>query len=258
MPFTFSHPAIILPLINKRKKIFSSTGLIIGCIIPDFESFIRFTQHKIYSHSWMGIFWYDLPMAVIFAFIFHDIIRDPLIKNLPEFFKNKFTKYTGFNWNQFFKKHFFMIIISMIAGIFSHLLWDAFTHLNLVNPNAIDSNVYVGSFRLYKALQYSNSLIGMLVVIFYIMRLPDDAPVKKTVKPEKMIFFIEKPQEIRYEKLQYWILVLSFIIVTTVIAIASIPDYIDIILLIDIIISGTLIGIILTPGIQKIIKSIIH
>lgn len=37
MPFTFSHPAIILPLSYLPKKWFSLTGLIIGSLIPDFE-----------------------------------------------------------------------------------------------------------------------------------------------------------------------------------------------------------------------------
>ena len=75
MPFTFSHPAIVLPLLNRNKSriLFSSTGLVIGSIIPDFESFIRFDQHKQYSHTWLGIFWFDLPLAILFSFIFSSI-----------------------------------------------------------------------------------------------------------------------------------------------------------------------------------------
>jgi len=36
MPFTFSHPAIVLPLTKARLKL-SATGLIVGSTIPDFE-----------------------------------------------------------------------------------------------------------------------------------------------------------------------------------------------------------------------------
>jgi len=41
MPFTFSHPAIVLPLATLRRQWISATGLIIGSITPDFEYFIR-------------------------------------------------------------------------------------------------------------------------------------------------------------------------------------------------------------------------
>ncbi|WP_240482010.1 DUF4184 family protein [Flavobacterium psychrophilum] len=39
MPFTFSHPAIILPLRYLPRQWFSLTGLIIGSLTPDFEYF---------------------------------------------------------------------------------------------------------------------------------------------------------------------------------------------------------------------------
>ncbi|WP_262496247.1 DUF4184 family protein [Flavobacterium piscis] len=39
MPFTFSHPAIILPLKYLPKNWISLTGLIIGSLTPDFEYF---------------------------------------------------------------------------------------------------------------------------------------------------------------------------------------------------------------------------
>ncbi|SEF46838.1 protein of unknown function [Flavobacterium urumqiense] len=39
MPFTFSHPAIILPFLKNKKL--SATALIIGSMSPDFEYFFR-------------------------------------------------------------------------------------------------------------------------------------------------------------------------------------------------------------------------
>ena len=40
MPFTFAHPAIVLPF-YKKPKFFSMTTLIIGSMSPDFEYFLR-------------------------------------------------------------------------------------------------------------------------------------------------------------------------------------------------------------------------
>lgn len=83
MPFTFSHPAIILPLKKLPKKYISMTGLIVGSITPDFEYFLRMKSK--YSHTISGILWYDLPMGIFLAFIFHNLIKEALINNMPLF-----------------------------------------------------------------------------------------------------------------------------------------------------------------------------
>ncbi len=51
MPFTFSHPAIILPLKYLPQNWFSLTGLIIGSLTRDFEYFIRMKVRSNYSHT---------------------------------------------------------------------------------------------------------------------------------------------------------------------------------------------------------------
>ncbi|WP_220463965.1 DUF4184 family protein [Adhaeribacter radiodurans] len=43
MPFTFSHPAIVLPLTLLLRKWYSLTGLVIGSLTPDFEYFYQFS-----------------------------------------------------------------------------------------------------------------------------------------------------------------------------------------------------------------------
>ena len=57
MPFTFSHPALILPLKYFPNKWFSLTGLVIGSLTPDFEYFLRMRIKSVYSHTLEGIFW---------------------------------------------------------------------------------------------------------------------------------------------------------------------------------------------------------
>jgi hypothetical protein len=51
MPFTASHPAIILPLIYLPGKWISLTGLVIGSMTPDFEYFERMSVQSDYSYS---------------------------------------------------------------------------------------------------------------------------------------------------------------------------------------------------------------
>ena len=81
MPFTFSHPAIILPLNYLSKKWFSITGLVIGSLSPDFEYFIRMKIESNYSHTFWGIFYFDLPLGIMLTFIFHNIVKNELFEN---------------------------------------------------------------------------------------------------------------------------------------------------------------------------------
>jgi hypothetical protein len=55
MPFTFSHPAIILPLAYLPKKWYSMTGLVIGSLVPDFEYFLRMSMAGYHSHTIAGL-----------------------------------------------------------------------------------------------------------------------------------------------------------------------------------------------------------
>jgi len=244
MPFTFSHPAIVLPFISKNKswKIFSSTGLIIGSIIPDFESFIRFDQHKEYSHTWLGAFWFDLPLAVLFAVVFHNVVRDPLIRNLPPTIGAKYYSYLNFNWNAFFRKHVVMVVYSMLIGIFSHLLWDAFTHLNLADPNAIDAPQMIGRFRLYIILQYACSVLGLSIVIWYILK------DRKQFSAEAHIGVAITDKR----RTQYWSIAAIIAAVTIFISIYLINELINPVWFIEIAISGVLVALILTPVLQRV------
>lgn len=171
MPFTFSHPVLVLPLL-KKKRFFSATGLIVGSIAPDFESFVKITGPKIYSHTWPGIFWFDLPLALVLCFVFHFVVREPLIENMPELFRSRLQEYRRINWATYFVKNLLVVLFSLIVGITSHLLFDAFTHLNLHNPDDTTSKIMVGHTRLYILIQYASSLLGLMILRWAILKMP--------------------------------------------------------------------------------------
>lgn len=121
MPFTFSHPAIILPLSYLPKKWFSLTGLIVGSLTPDFEYFIRMRVESNFSHTFYGVFWFDLPLAIIISFIFHSIVKNQLFNNLPINIRSRILIFTEFDWNNYFKQHYFIVLISILIGVASHI-----------------------------------------------------------------------------------------------------------------------------------------
>ena len=55
MPFTLSHPALVLPLNLLPKKWFSITGLVIGSMAPDLQAFFTDDADKTQTHTWWGI-----------------------------------------------------------------------------------------------------------------------------------------------------------------------------------------------------------
>ncbi len=180
MPFTFAHPVIVLPLIKRYRKYVSATGLIVGSIAPDFESFITFGGNKIYSHHWRASIWFDLPLALILSFVFHQVVRDQLIDNLPKSLFSRFANYRKFDWVAYFKKHIVIVLCSLYIGILSHFLWDAFTHLNLHRPNAIASTIEFAGHRVYIWLQYINSVVGLILIFVAIKKLPVRSVIRTT------------------------------------------------------------------------------
>ncbi len=172
MPFTFSHPALILP-ITKTNTRFSTTAIIIGSIVPDFEFFFQMREVPNIGHHILGFFVFDIPLAIIFCYLFHNVLRDPLIENLPTYFQKKCAKIYSFDWNAYASKNFFLFLSSLILGILSHLLIDEFTHHDgqlVVLLPILKTNIYLASkpFQVFYLLQIILSVFG-LVSLFQII-----------------------------------------------------------------------------------------
>lgn len=182
MPFTFSHPALILPFVFFRKKWYSLTGLIIGSMMPDFEYFFRMKIKSEISHTFWGVLVFDIPVGILLAFVFHNIVRDSLVKNLPPALKYRFSGYISFNWNRYFKNKWFIVLISLFIGILSHILWDSFTHPGgffVERISIIKNTAYLfgNEIPVFKILQHGSSLLGAIIIVLFIWKLPEDKSV---------------------------------------------------------------------------------
>ncbi|KAA9041074.1 DUF4184 family protein [Ginsengibacter hankyongi] len=192
MPFTFSHPAIVLPATSLPKKYYSLSSLIIGSMTPDFEYFIRMKDYSRYSHTWSGVFWFDVPLGLILLFIFHNVVRNTLIEYLPFSYNVRLSTFEKFNWNQYFKKNTIVVFISLLAGISSHLFWDSFTHdggffaetIPVLNDNINILNHNISGALLF---QYISSLIGAIAILIFILKFPEG---HKTKQPNILTFWL--------------------------------------------------------------------
>lgn len=179
MPFTFSHPAIILPFTKLSHRYISGTAIIIGSLAPDFEYFLLLQKERIIGHTWYGAIVLDLPLTLIFAFVFHNIVKKPLIASLPKPISARFTDTFQLDWKSYFMDHWFIVIYSALIGIYSHIFWDLFTHNTpyiMEHLPALLQTIYFGkiSFPVYQFLQILSTIIGFIIIaIFIIFKEPE-------------------------------------------------------------------------------------
>lgn len=195
MPFTFSHPALVLPLTYLPKKWFSLTGLIIGSLTPDFEYFLRMRIKSVYSHTIEGLFWFDLPLGILIAFVFHNSIRNSLFDNLPVFLKSRFSSFKKFDWNKYFKKNWLIVIISILIGAISHIFWDSFTHdtgyfVQKIPELTFTIDILGRQIPIFKIVQHSSTLLGGLVIALAIYKLPKDKIVINKINAKYWWIFL--------------------------------------------------------------------
>ena len=182
MPFTFSHPALVLPVYAVFRRWTSLTGLVAGSVAPDFEKFIRMSANDPYSHTWRSIFYFNLPVGLLIAFIFHLIVRDALIDNLPGFLRRRLAGFRHQDWVGYFRKHYLIVIISVLLGATSHIFWDSFTHKGGRGADLLPfmlGHIYVSGekFSAFYIMQRLSSLVGAYVVLYAIVRMPAAPPL---------------------------------------------------------------------------------
>lgn len=177
MPFTFSHPAAILPLRLLPRHWTSLTGLIVGSMAPDFEYFIRLRGYSTFSHSWFGLLWFCLPVGISLAFIYHRIVRDAFIDNLPGFIRKRVSGFKKTDWQSYFRSNYSIVIASILIGSFTHVMWDGLTHkhgLFVKKDGWFDQAFIISGYIMprYKMLQHTSTIIGAIFILFALFRLP--------------------------------------------------------------------------------------
>lgn len=240
MPFTFSHPAIILPLNYLPKRWISLTALVAGSIIPDFEYFITMKSGSVYSHTWLGLLWFDLPLALLLMWVYNSWVKNQLIDHLPAFFNKRLSPFRHPD-GRYYMQRWAIIIISVLIGGASHLVWDSFTHWGgyfAMRIPFINSWVEVGDHGIpvFVILQLLSSVVGALVILIVICLLP---AAKVSKAPH--IFY-------------YWFKIAAIALPIILIRFHHGLRRHEIENLIDTAISGTLIGLILISVITPVTK----
>jgi len=187
MPFTLSHSAAVLPFL--RSRYFSATGLVVGTMAPDFEYFFRMNIQGIYGHTLLGIFYFDIPVSLMLAILFHGIVKKNLIDNLPYFLQSRFREARTIDFGSYLKDHKLIFILSVILGTITHIVWDGFTHDRQFFVKALPL-IYKGRtvdflgahYPLWYVLQQVSTLIGLMILAVFVFKMkPQQGQLYKPV-----------------------------------------------------------------------------
>jgi len=169
MPFTLSHAAAALPFRRTRLVL---SAVVFGCFAPDMEYFIPFAHRDGFGHTFAGVFEFDLPAGFIALWLFHRYAKGPLSACLPDGARDRIQMGPHSLSIRSFSR-FAIILLSLLVGVATHILWDSFTHDDYwpyhhwhflrvkVNLPLFGPRPWYGIF------QYLSSALGLVLILFW-------------------------------------------------------------------------------------------
>jgi len=178
MPFTFAHPAAVLPL--RRFKSLHLAALMVGSITPDLPYYVpaKYSRVMVESHTAMGALWLDVPlglMALLIGFLLRrplTVLMSPRSRSLCLQSLERFKEQP---------RHWLWAPLAVYIGVWTHIAWDAFTHDSgwvVRRVAALSAPITIGAYTgtLCHVLQYVSSVAGLLILAVWYLRLRTPAP----------------------------------------------------------------------------------
>lgn len=183
MPFTLSHPAAVLPLLRHP---FSAVALVAGAVAPDMPYFARSTPIPVSAQSWyepylnattshslVGALTVSLPYALALCGLCW-VARHPVgaLLSVPGNGRRAAPGGAGA-----FLRRGGWVLLSLLIGIATHLVWDSFTHSDgyvvlhvplLSTP--LLSTPQLGDLTWARALQHASTVGGLLIIAVHLWR----------------------------------------------------------------------------------------
>ena len=166
MPFPLAHPAAVLPLRRYCPRWLNFPALVIGSICPDVGYCFGRLRLARFSHRFLaGSFGFCLPVGLLLLLLFY-LVRRPVVQRLParqrEIYEPLCQRPAG---------PLPIIVVSLLIGVWSHLLLDSITHedgwfvehLPVLQESVIRGNCH---FRICDLLYAGCTLVGTACVAF--------------------------------------------------------------------------------------------
>jgi uncharacterized membrane protein len=189
VPFTASHPAAVLPLLRRGQWV--SAALVTGSMAPDLPSYLPLHLEHDQTHPLHAILWPDLLLAVGLLLTWWFLARPGLTPLWPRAAARLgppgwrdpavraggSARWAWLGW----------VLLSLLVGLATHLLWDAFTHSDglVVEHWSALAGTFAGH-HVFDWLLGLSSVVGLSIVLGYVVHAwrqpaassrPDDRPV---------------------------------------------------------------------------------
>jgi hypothetical protein len=172
VPFTPAHALAAIPFARGR---FVFSALVIGSMVPDFSKIVTLSPATMIGHSWLGIFWFCVPVGFVLLGIFHNWLKQPLFSLLPESHQARLVPWlNAFSLRR--ADEFGWTALSLALGAFTHLVWDAFTHSYGLGPQLLPIlnhplfTLQGRTIHVYKILQHGSTIVGITSLVFLYFR----------------------------------------------------------------------------------------
>jgi len=154
VPFTLAHPAAVLPL---RRRLWLP-GLVAGAVAPDLGYYLPVVR----THDVLGG-----SLAAVVLLLAGRLLLPSVMALAPEFARARVSRPGEF-------RRPVTRALSIVVGVLTHLLWDAFTQTDGWFVQRWDwlTVAVVGPHRLYNVIGYVSSLGGMALLAWAAARCP--------------------------------------------------------------------------------------
>jgi len=140
--------------------------MMIGSMSPDFAYFLPAGLNRASTHDLDGVFLFCLPVGLALWLLFTRLIERPTLELLPAAWRERAPR----SDTTLSPRVLVFAALAVVIGALTHVAWDAFTHGDTPITNAfpvfdIELFAFHGQpFRVYRALQYLSSVLGLLAL----------------------------------------------------------------------------------------------
>jgi hypothetical protein len=168
VPYTFAHPAAVLPLRRFCPELGVFAALVIGSMTPDLGYFVGDTELAFRAHSALGLLTECLPLGIV-SYILAFILYVPATRLLPSPHRQALQAIRPFSLPTSIRS-FLVLALALILGAATHNVWDAFTHRTSVLARQWSVlrwpvfSIERSTFVVADVLQHISSVFGLAVL----------------------------------------------------------------------------------------------
>lgn len=194
MPWTFAHPAAVLPLrpwIGPQRWSFGA--LTIGCLSPDLVYHLGLFGLAALTHSLTGIFLICVP-AGLFLLTLARCLKEPVAQLLPQPHRQALLALEPVRHAFGFRALAFSAT-GLAFGALTHIVWDAFTHEGRFFMQHVELlrvplfQAFGREFHVFKVLQHLSTVVGCALLVHaycrYLRHLPSSGGLQGSAVEER-------------------------------------------------------------------------